>query len=64
MRLDSAALPEWPVAHPTREAAIDAALAVMEHGDVMWVHQDDCATRLDEACDCVVTMIPFSTVVQ
>lgn len=64
MRLDAAALPEWPITLPTREAAIAAALDVMEPGDIMWIHQDGCATRLDEACDCNVSLIPYPTVVQ
>lgn len=64
MRLDAAALPEWPTAYPTRDEAIVAALDVMEPGDILWIHQDGCATRLDEACDCAVSLIPYPTVVQ
>lgn len=64
MRLDAGALPEWPTTLPTREAAIDAALDVMEPGDVLWIHQDACALRLDEACDCVVSLIPCPVLVQ
>lgn len=59
MRSDSAALPEWPVTLPTRVDAIAAALEVMEPGDILWIHQAECALRHDEACDCRVDLVPM-----
>lgn len=64
MRLDAGALPEWPVGYPTRDEAIAAALDRMEPGDILWVHQDVCAMKRDEECDCVVQLVPFSGTVQ
>lgn len=64
MRQDAGMLPEWPVAYPTRDEAIAAALAIAEPGDIVWVHQDGCATRHYDDCDCVVQLVPVSGVVQ
>jgi hypothetical protein len=64
MRRDAGALPAWPVSYPTRDEAITAALDKMEAGDILWVHQDSCAMKLDEDCDCAVSLVPFPVVVQ
>lgn len=66
MRCDAGTVPEWPTEthRATRDEAIAAALDVMEPGDVCWAHQDDCALRVDEACDCAVALVPYPTVVQ
>jgi hypothetical protein len=64
VRLDAAVLPEWPTSYPTRDEAIAAALDVMEPGDILWVHQDVCAIKRDEDCDCIVQFVPAPTVVQ
>jgi len=67
MMLDGAAVPEWPttVHRDTRDEAIVAALDLTEPGDVIWVHQDACALRHGDPCDCAVQMVPaLSGVVQ
>lgn len=43
MRLDSGPVPDWPSTFRTREEAITAALALMDPGDVFWIHAEDCA---------------------
>lgn len=64
MRLDAGALPMWPTNYPTRDEAINAALDQMQPGDILWVHQDQCAMKRDEECDCVVQLVPFPGAVQ
>lgn len=57
-------MPEWPHGYPTRDEAIVAALDLMEPGDILWVHQDVCAIKHDEECDCVVQLVPYPVAVQ
>jgi hypothetical protein len=43
--------------HPTKDEAIAAALNESEPGDLVLIHESECATQVDEPCDCDVLTI-------
>jgi hypothetical protein len=43
--------------YATQEGAIAAALNESEPGDIVTVHEADCAAQVDEPCDCDVLTI-------